>query len=71
MSKLNEIQTDLAAARLERARLRRSLVLIEERIGDLEQSQDLMEQAIAVVGASTEPARVSSDSTVRRLAGER
>ena len=50
MSKLEDIQKDLAANRLERASLRRSLQVTEERIQELEMQQDLMEQAIAVVG---------------------
>lgn len=54
MKKLEDIQTDLAAYRLERARLRRSLQTIEEHIERLEIQQDMMEDAVAIVSDQAE-----------------
>ena len=68
MSKLETIQMEMATARLERARLRRALQEIGERISDLEASQDLVEQAIAIVGedAPERAARMGFEA-VRRV----
>ena len=68
MSKLETIQMEMATARLERARLRRALQEIGERISDLEASQDLVEQAVAIVGedAPERAARMGFEA-VRRV----
>ena len=68
MNKLETIQADLATARLERARLRQGLREIEDRISDLEASQDVVEQAIAIVGgdAPERAARMGFEA-VRRV----
>lgn len=60
MSKLDDIQKELAACRLERAGLRRSLEVIGQRIEELEQQQDMMEQAIAIVGSTVDARRVGA-----------
>ena len=67
MSKLEQIQSELSAKRLERARLRRSLQVIEDGIARLEVEQDVMEQAIAIVGADDRAGRLGLDA-VRRIA---
>ena len=68
MSKLETIQMEMATARLERARLRQALQEIGERISDLEASQDLVEQAVAIVGedAPERAARMGFEA-VRRV----
>jgi cob(I)alamin adenosyltransferase len=66
VSKLSEIQTDLSNARLERARLRRALMVVESQIDMLEQRQDAMEDAIAIVGDNPERARQIGLGTIKR-----
>ena len=52
MSKLKQIQNELADARFERAQLYHALNDLEERIRDLEDQQNTVEQAMVIAGVN-------------------
>ena len=68
MSKLKQIQNDLADARFERARLYHVLSNLEKRISDLEDQQNTVEQAMVIAGVNSD--NIASRSGIMALEKE-